>query len=81
MHPGSGNLSHNHQRRSHKAMSYHERDCRFLFLRKRQEPRRKLFGAITVKRYEARGPMAVKNREQQQRIFGRLSERICLLDQ
>src|SRR5262249_56710087 len=36
---------------------------------------------VGVERYNVRGPRAVKNREQQQRIFGRLPERFGLLDQ
>ena len=63
------------------AMPDHERDCRFLLLGKRQELRRKLAQRIAVERDEVRDPEAVEDREQQQRVFGRLSERLSLLDQ
>ena len=62
-------------------MPNHERDCRSLLLRERQELRRKLAQGIAIERHMVRGPEAVEDREQQQRVFGRLSERFRLLDQ
>ena len=62
-------------------MSYHERNCRPLFLGERQELRRKLAHHIAVERYAVRDPEAVEDREQQQRVFGRLSKRFSLFDQ
>ena len=36
---------------------------------------------IAVERHKVRDPKAVEDREQQQRIFGRLSQRFSLFDQ
>ena len=55
--------------------------CRPLLLGERQELRRKLAHHVAVECNEVRDPEAVENREQQQRIFGRLSERFSLFDQ
>ena len=56
-------------------------DGRSLFLGERQELRRKLAHHIAIECHEVRGPEAVEDREQQQRVFGRLSERFSLFDQ
>ena len=42
---------------------------------------RKLAHHIAVECHKVRGPEAVEDREQQQRVFGRFSERFSLLDQ
>jgi len=70
-----------HQRRSHQAMPDHERNCRALFLGERKELRRKLAQHVTVERQKVRDPKAVEDREQQQRVFGRLAKRFGLFDQ
>ena len=62
-------------------MPDHERDCRPLLLGERQELRRKLAHSVAVERDIVRDPEAVEDREQQQRVFGRLSERFSLFDQ
>ena len=67
--------------KSHEAMSNHNWDCRPLLLRERQELRRQTTTDIAVEGHKIRYPEGVKNREQQQRLFGRLSERFGLLDQ
>ena len=36
---------------------------------------------VAIERYIVRDPEAVEDREQQQRVFGRLSERFSLFDQ
>ena len=62
-------------------MSNHEREGRPLLFGERKELRRKLAHHVAVERHEVRDPEAVKDREQQQWIFGRLSERFSLFDQ
>ncbi len=62
-------------------MPNHERDCRPLLLRERQELRREIATDIAIECHMVRGPEGVEDREQQQRIFGRLSQRFGLLDQ
>ena len=52
-----------------------------LLLGERQELRRKLTHYVAVERHVVRDPEAVEDREQQQRVFGRLSERFSLFDQ
>ena len=51
-------------------MPDHERDCRPLFLRKRQELRRKLAHRVAIERHKVYVPKAEEDREQQQRVFG-----------
>ena len=58
-----------------------ERACRPLLLGEGQELRRKLAHHVAVERYIVRDPEAEEDREQQQRVFGRLSERFSLFDQ
>jgi hypothetical protein len=62
-------------------MSNHERDCRPLLLRERQELHRVIAKDIAIERHIVHDPRTVADREQQQRIFGRLSQRFSLLDQ
>ncbi len=57
------------------------RPRRALLVRERQELDCKLTHHVAVERHKVRNPKAVKNGEQQQRIFGRLSERLGLFDQ
>src|SRR4029077_16991867 len=66
---------------AHETMAYHERDARLLFLSKRKELRRKLPHHVAVERHVVRDPEAVKDREQQQGVFGRLTQRFSSLDQ
>src|SRR5262249_46959830 len=66
---------------AHKAMCYQERSRRPLLLGERQELRRKPEYHVAVERHIVRDPEAVENREQQQRVFGGLSERFGLFDQ
>ena len=62
-------------------MPDHERDCRFLLLCQGKEPCRKLADGVAVERGVIRDPEAVEDREQQQRVFGRLSDRLSFFDQ
>ena len=62
-------------------MPDHERDGRPLLLGERQKLRRKLAHHVAVERHVSSRPRAVEDREQQQRVFGRLSERFSLFDQ
>ena len=62
-------------------MPNHERAGRRLLLGERQELRGKLAHSIAIERHIVRDPKAVEDRKQQQRVFGRLSERLRLLDQ
>ena len=62
-------------------MPDHERDGRPLLLSERQKLRGKLTHNVAIERHKVRDPKAVENREQQQRVFGRLAERFSLFDQ
>ena len=62
-------------------MPDHERDGRPLLLGERQKLRRKLAHHVAIECHIVRDPEAVEDREQQQRVFGRLSERFGLFDQ
>jgi len=62
-------------------MPNHERDCRPLLLRECQELRREIATDIAIECHMVRYPEGVEDREQQQRIFGGLSQRFGLLDQ
>src|SRR5664279_385375 len=66
---------------AHDAMPNHNWDCRPLLLRERQELRREITTDIAVEGRKIRYPEGVENLEQQQRVFGRLSQRFSLLDQ
>ena len=50
-----------------------QRDCCSLLLGERQELRRKSQHSVAIKCHKVRDPEAVEDREQQQRVFGRLS--------
>ena len=52
-----------------------------LLLRERQELRRKLAHSVAIERRKFATQNAVEDREQKQRVFGRLSERFGLFDQ
>ena len=69
------------QGRAHEAMAHHERNRRSLLFGKCQELRRQLTHSVAVERHIVRDPEAVEDREQQQRVVGRLSERFSLFDQ
>ena len=58
-----------------------ERDFRLLLLGESQELCGKLATGVAVERHKVRDPEAVEDREQQQRIFERLSELLRSLDQ
>src|ERR1700720_3018132 len=62
-------------------MPSHERNCRPLLLRQRQELRREIATGIAIECPHVRYKEGPEDREQQQRIFGRLSQRFGLLDQ
>src|SRR6516165_5754654 len=62
-------------------MPEHERDGRPLLHGQSEELRRELTDHVAVERYKIRDPTAVQDREQYQRIFGRLSECFSLFDQ
>src|SRR5258708_4640514 len=62
-------------------MRHHEWPRRPLFICESQELDSKLTHHVAVERYKIRDPKAVKNREEQQWILRRLSERFSLFDQ
>jgi hypothetical protein len=62
-------------------MPNHEGDYRSLFLGERQELCREIAKDIPIERQVVRDAKAVEDREQQQRVFGRLAERLRLFDQ
>jgi hypothetical protein len=59
----------------------HQRKRGFLFLSKRQELGGQIATYIAIERHGVHDPESVENREQQQRVFGRLAERFGLFDQ
>ena len=81
MHPPLRNVSRKLQRRAHKAMPNNEWDCGSLLVCKRQKLHRQIVYRVGIERYEVRNPETVEDREQQQRIFRRLAERLGLFDQ
>jgi len=58
-----------------------ERDCRPPLLSERQELRREFAHHVAIEGHVACDPEAVEDREQQQRVFGRLSDGFSLFDQ
>src|SRR5208282_777819 len=62
-------------------MPDHERDCRILLLGERQELRRKIARSVAVECSNVCDPETVEYRKQEQRVFGRLTERFSLFDQ
>src|ERR1035437_1925252 len=79
--PAFRDVSRKQYRHSHEAMPNHERDWRPLLFGERQELRRKVAQRVAIECHKDRGTDAVEDREQQQRIFGRLSRRFGSLDQ
>ncbi len=79
--PTLGDVSRTQQGKSHDTMPDHERDCGSLRFGERQELSRKLAQRVAVKCHVARDPEAKEDREQQQRVFGGLSECFSLFDQ
>ena len=77
---GFRNISCGRQTSSHQAMPNHARHWRPLLLGKLQKPRRKLTHHITVEGNEVGDPGAIEDREQEQWILGRLSERFSSFD-
>ena len=74
-----GNVSRPRQGNAHEAMPDNKWDGCPLLLRERQELRRKLTDNLAVERDVVCDPRAPKDREQQQRVFRRLSERFRLV--
>jgi len=74
-------VSRHQQGVTHNAVPYHERNSRPLLLGQRQELLCKLARQVAVERQAAGEPEAVENGEQQQRVFGRLSDGFSLFDQ
>ena len=66
---------------AHEAMPDHEWDCRPFFLGEGQELPRELAQHVAVERHIVCDPKAVEHREQQRRVFRRLSERFSLFDE
>ena len=62
------------------AMCHQKRNRRSLFLGERQELSREIATDIAIERHIVRDPDAIEDRKQQQRVFGRLSQRFGLLD-
>ena len=81
VHSAFCDISRKQQGSAHDAMPDHERTCRPLLLGERQELRRKGARDVAIECYCVRDPEAVEDGEQQQWIFGRLSERVSLFDQ
>ena len=61
-------------------MSDHYRGGRCVFLGKRQELSRQTATDVAIECHKVHGPEAVKDREQQQWVFGRLTQRFSLFD-
>src|SRR3974377_119126 len=70
-----------HQRSTHQAMPDHEWNDLPLLLCERHELRRQLARLVSVERHIACCPGAIEDREQQQWVFGRFSERFSSLDE
>jgi hypothetical protein len=68
------------QGQTHEAMPHHEWPRRPLLICERQELDSELTHDLAVERYKVRDPKTVKNREQQQWIFRKLSVRFSLFD-
>jgi hypothetical protein len=68
------------QRHTSEAVPDHQWSCLPLFLSKRQELRGKFKDSGTVERYNIYHPKAVKDGEQQQRIFWRFANRFSVGD-
>ena len=66
---------------THLAMADHQRASRALCLGQRQKLGGKLSHHVAVEGDKVRDPKAIKDREQQQGIFRRLSARVRLFDQ
>src|SRR5262249_39704162 len=61
-------------------MRNHERYCRSLLVGERQKLRREASQIVAVEAHKVPDPEPIEDREQQQRVFGRLSERFGLFD-
>jgi hypothetical protein len=81
MRPRFRNVARTHQRLTRDAMCHQKRSRRSLLLGERKELRRKRANDIAIECRKVRDPEAVEDQEQQQWVFGRLSERFSLLDQ
>ena len=66
---------------AHQPVTNHQRNGRPLVLRECQELRCKVTTDIAVERNKVCDPESVEDRKKQQRVFGRLSERLSLFDQ
>jgi hypothetical protein len=75
------NVSRTQQGSARQAMPDHERHYCPVPFGERQNLRSKLAHHVAIESNKVRSPEAVEGREQQQRIFARLSERLSLFDQ
>ena len=69
------------ERQTHLAMPVHERRGRALLLSQRQKLDGEFLRHVAIEGDKVRNPKAIKDREQQQRVFGRLSKRVRLFNQ
>ena len=74
-------VSYTRKGNAHDAVCYQQRRACPLFLGERQELRRQGAHGVTVECHVGCDPETVENRKQQQRVFGRLSDRFSLFDQ
>lgn len=81
MHPPVGEVSGAQQGGAHGAMTDHQRDFHPLLLGEAEKPRRQLAHHVAIEGDVVRGPDAVEDNKQQQRIFGRLAERVGAFNQ
>src|ERR1700693_5918139 len=79
--PASRDIPCRRQGNAHCAMRNHEWDCRPLPLGCCEELCRELAQNVAIERQVVRNPEAVKDRDQQQRVFERLAKAFCLFDQ
>ena len=66
---------------AHDAMPYHERNRRSLLLSECQELRCEITADVAIERVMVGDPEAIENREQNQWVFGSLSERFRSLNE
>src|SRR6478672_12065654 len=71
--PSFHDVARTQQRYTHETMCHQERGVRSLLLSERQDLRGNLTHYVAFERHDVRGPETIKDREQQQWIFGRLS--------
>jgi hypothetical protein len=74
-------VSHHRQAKTHEAVPNQARACSPLGLGECHEVGRDIATDIAVECHPTRGPDAIEDREYQQRVFGRVPERLSLFDQ